>query len=142
MRNFKLMQVLKRYNFRRPNSLCIRAYSSGQQDQGKKDTFFSEGNLDFSQDTVIFDTVFTSVGSTTQRLKIYNRSNQNLRVDEIELMGGENSPFRINVDGISGIQYSNLEIEGNDDDEDEDESTMEKTSTRYGAVIKTSTRQV
>merc|ERR1719326_1375565 len=34
-----------------------------------------------------------------------------------------------------------LEIEGNDDDEDEDESTMEKTSTRYGAVIKTSTRQ-
>ena len=35
-----------------------------------------------------------------------------------------------------------LEIEGNDDDEEQDESTMEKTSTRYGAVIKTSTRQV
>lgn len=80
----------------------------------KKAVFYSEGNLDFSRDTVVFDTVFTTVGSTTQRLKIYNRSNRNLRVDEIELMGGENSPFRINVDGIAGTLHNNLEIEAND----------------------------
>ena len=80
----------------------------------KKEVFFSEGNLDFSADTVVFDTVFTTVGSTTQRLKIYNRSNRALKVDQIELMGGENSPFRINVDGLSGTVFGELEIEGND----------------------------
>lgn len=80
----------------------------------KKAVFYSEGNLDFSADTVVFDTVFTTIGSTTKRLKIYNNSNRNLRIDEIELMGGENSPFRINVDGLSGTRFSELEIEGND----------------------------
>ncbi len=93
---------------------ALLALFASQLTSCKKETFFSEGNLDFSADTVVFDTVFTTVGSTTQRLKIYNRSNQNLRVDEIELMGGENSPFRINVDGISGVMHNNLEIEGND----------------------------
>ncbi|MCR9172598.1 MAG: right-handed parallel beta-helix repeat-containing protein [bacterium] len=63
---------------------------------------------------MVFDTVFTTIGSTTQRLKVYNRSNQNVRVDEIELMGGENSPFRINVDGLSSVLFNNLEIEAND----------------------------
>ncbi|XOV68468.1 MAG: right-handed parallel beta-helix repeat-containing protein [Fluviicola sp.] len=80
----------------------------------KKDTFFSEGNLDFSKDTVVFDTVFTTVGSTTKRLKVYNRSNQTVRIDEIELMGGDNSNFRINVDGIAATLHNNVEIEGND----------------------------
>lgn len=80
----------------------------------KKAVFYSEGNLEFSADTVVFDTVFTTIGSTTQRLRIFNKSSRNLRVDEIELMGGENSPFRINVDGISGTDFSDLEIEGND----------------------------
>lgn len=80
----------------------------------KKATFYSEGNLDFSADTVVFDTVFTTIGSTTKRLKIYNNSNRNLRIDEIQLMGGESSPFRINVDGLSGTDFGNLEIEGND----------------------------
>ena len=80
----------------------------------KKATFFSSEHLDFSKDTVVFDTVFTTVGSTTKRLKIYNRNNRNLKVDEIELMGGSNSPFRINVDGLSGTVFKDLEIEGND----------------------------
>jgi hypothetical protein len=80
----------------------------------KKTVFYSEGNLDFSADTVVFDTVFTTIGSTTKRLKIYNNSNRNLRIDEIELMGGEASPFRINVDGLTGVNFGDLEIEGDD----------------------------
>ncbi|GAB5418051.1 MAG: hypothetical protein Crog4KO_31310 [Crocinitomicaceae bacterium] len=96
-------------------SLLIMIVVGGMQlTSCKKAVFYSEGNLDFSADTVVFDTVFTTIGSTTQRLKIYNKSNRNLRVDEIELMGGENSPFRINVDGLSGTDFGNLEIEGND----------------------------
>lgn len=94
--------------------LALLVLFATQLSSCKKDAFFSEGNLDFSADTVVFDTVFTTVGSTTQRLKIYNRSNQTLRVDEIELMGGETSPFRINVDGISGTTHGGIEIEGED----------------------------
>ncbi len=80
----------------------------------KKLSGFSTGNLQFSQDTVVFDTVFTTVGSTTQRLKIYNTANQTLNVEEIELVGGANSPFRINVDGQKGTRFANLEIEKKD----------------------------
>lgn len=80
----------------------------------KKETGFSKGQLAFSVDTVLFDTVFTTVGSTTQSFKIYNQSNQKINIEEIELVGGENSPFRINVDGISGDKHTNLEILGKD----------------------------
>ncbi len=76
----------------------------------KKQTGFSKGNLEFSVDTLVFDTVFTTVGSTTQQFKIYNRENKSVIIEEIELVGGENSPFRINVDGISGDKHSNVEI--------------------------------
>jgi len=93
---------------------ALLALFASQLSSCKKDAFFSEGNLDFSRDTVVFDTVFTTIGSTTQRLKIYNRSNETLRVDEIELMGGDNSSFRINVDGIAATMHNNIEIEGND----------------------------
>ena len=80
----------------------------------KKITSFSQGNLTFSADTVVFDTVFTTVGSTTKQLKIYNPDNRIVKIDEIELMGGENSPFRINLDGISGNYFTNTRIEGKD----------------------------
>lgn len=76
----------------------------------KKDNFFSKGNLSFSVDTVVFDTVFTTIGSTTQNFKFYNKDNKKLLVEEIELMGGSSSPFRINIDGINGILHKNIEM--------------------------------
>lgn len=74
----------------------------------------SSGNLDFSADTIIFDTVFTTIGSTTQRLKIYNNDSRTLQIDLIELLGGTTSPYRINVDGDPGTVFSGIEIEGKD----------------------------
>lgn len=94
-------------------SLLVIAAAS-QLSSCKKAKFYSSENLEFSADTVVFDTIFTTVGSTTKRLKIYNPSNRTLKVDEIELMGGEASPFRINVDGLSGTAFNGIEIEGND----------------------------
>lgn len=76
----------------------------------KKQTGFSKGKLEFSVDTLVFDTVFTTVGSTTQQFKIYNKENKTVIIEEIELVGGENSPFRINIDGISGNNHANIEI--------------------------------
>lgn len=80
----------------------------------KKDTFLSKGNLEFSVDTLVFDTVFTTIGSTTRQFKIYNRENRTIVIDEIELMGGEDSPFRMNIDGLIGTNISNLELEADD----------------------------
>ncbi|MFT6849446.1 MAG: hypothetical protein ACJATA_000242 [Sphingobacteriales bacterium] len=70
--------------------------------------------LNFSEDTVFFDTVFTTVGSTTQRFKIFNPNKQAVRISKINLGGGSTSPFRLNVDGLSGKLIKDLEIAGED----------------------------
>jgi hypothetical protein len=80
----------------------------------KKELLFSNDDLSFSQDTILFDTIFTTVGSTTQRFKIYNKSNKPLKINEIRLQGGKNSPYRINVDGVSGLDFSDIIIPARD----------------------------
>lgn len=80
----------------------------------KKDILFSTDSLTFSADTVLFDTVFTTIGSTTKRLKIYNEANKPVKVSKIQLEGGNNSPYRVNLDGISGVTFKNVTIPAND----------------------------
>ncbi len=80
----------------------------------KKDLILSSGALEFSKDTVVFDTVFTTVGSTTQRFKIYNTSSRPVIISSVLLMGGESSNYRFNLDGVSGISFEDIRIEGND----------------------------
>ena len=80
---------------------------------GKKQ-FLSKKNLSFSVDTVVFDTVFTTIGSTTKQFKIYNNENRTVNIEEIELVGGESSPFRMNVDGIKGTKITDIDLEGKD----------------------------
>jgi hypothetical protein len=94
--------------------LALLVLSGNLTTSCKKKGLLSKENLSFSKDTVVFDTVFTTIGSTTQQFKIYNRENRTVRIDEIELMGGTNSPFRINVDGISGTYLKDFELEGKD----------------------------
>ncbi len=74
----------------------------------------SSHKLTFSTDSVLFDTVFTTFGSTTKRLKIYNRNNDAVIISDIYVDGGQNSQFRINVDGLSGNSHKNIRIEGKD----------------------------
>ena len=66
--------------------------------------------LQFSVDTVMFDTVFTTVGSTTQHLKIYNPYDQKILISSIKLAKGEASRFRLNINGISSNEIQNMEI--------------------------------
>ena len=66
--------------------------------------------LSFSTDTVTFDTVFTSIGSSTRQLMIYNNNNENIKISSIRLEGGNMSQFTINVDGESGYDFSDIEI--------------------------------
>jgi hypothetical protein len=70
--------------------------------------------LEFSTDSIIFDTVFTTVGSITRYLKVYNRHDNSLNISSIRLLGGESSQYRINVDGQPAVQENNVEIAGND----------------------------
>ena len=72
--------------------------------------------LAFSTDTVSFDTIFQSVGSATQIMKVYNRSDEFVTIDRISVIDSCDNydPFRLNVDGISGSMVENIEIGPND----------------------------
>ncbi|MEN8187680.1 MAG: hypothetical protein ABFR05_11175 [Bacteroidota bacterium] len=73
-------------------------------------TIPSTGNLQFSKDTVFLDTVFTNVSSSTRTLKIYNKSSSNITIPSIKLGRGDNSFYRLNVDGISDGSFENIDI--------------------------------
>ncbi len=74
------------------------------------DTVPSFGKLEFSKDTVYLDTIFTNIGSATYNLKIYNRSNKDITIPTIQLENGNNSHYRLNVDGIAGKNFTNIDI--------------------------------
>jgi hypothetical protein len=82
----------------------------------EKETIYSDGGatLEFSADTVLFDTVFSTFGSATKKLKIYNSYNQPIIVTSLKIAGGTASPYKINVDGRVGPEINNLRIEAND----------------------------
>jgi len=67
-----------------------------------------------STDTLHFDTIFTGTGSITQSFKIFNLNDEKLLINNIQLAGGYNSSFKINVDGSPGINFPNIEIAPND----------------------------
>ncbi len=66
--------------------------------------------LSFSSDTISFDTIFTTIGSSTKQFKIYNKNNKSLVIGSIELMNPTKSGFRMNIDGEKGTKITNLEI--------------------------------
>ena len=66
--------------------------------------------LNFSTDTVMFDTVFTRIGSTTEHLKVYNPYDQKVLISSVRLAGGENSNFRLNINGIMANEVFDLEV--------------------------------
>ncbi|TKG96093.1 hypothetical protein EYV94_07345 [Puteibacter caeruleilacunae] len=66
--------------------------------------------LEFSVDTVMFDTIFTNIGSSTKQLKVYNRSSSDVFLNSVKLAEGDNSEFRMNVDGEAGNEVYDIEI--------------------------------
>lgn len=82
----------------------------------KKDTFITDSSakLSFSQDSVLFDTVFTTAGSTTKNIRVRNNNSQKIKISSITLKGGTASPFILNVDGTPGKSFTDVEIAAND----------------------------
>ena len=56
--------------------------------------------LEFSADTVMFDTVFTTITSSTRSFIVRNTTGAPVEVD-IALAGGKQSYYSINVDGVA-----------------------------------------
>lgn len=82
----------------------------------KKESFITspDAEVTITADTLHYDTVFTSAGSITQSFKIINENDQKLHISNVQLMGGNASPFRISVDGFTDPDIYDLEIEAND----------------------------
>lgn len=70
--------------------------------------------LRFSQDTIFFDTTFTTVGSATKILKAFNDGKDPVEISNIKIRGAEGIHFTANVDGISGTNINNARIEAGD----------------------------
>ena len=71
--------------------------------------------LTFNKDTVAFDTVITLQGTATKQMVIYNRSKKQINISSIQVAGlASKGHFHLNVDGIRGDSFQNVEIRGND----------------------------
>lgn len=82
----------------------------------RKDAIITDPSavVEFSSDTLIFDTVFTTIGSTTKWLKVYNNHKQAIVISSIAIAGGSASNFRMNVDGVPVASAKDIEIKSGD----------------------------
>lgn len=90
---------------------CLLLWSSCRNDF---ETVANTGKLEFSRDTVFLDTIFSNIGSSTYNLKVYNRSDEDINIPTVRLGQGENSNYRLNVDGIPGKSFENIQINAKD----------------------------
>src|SRR5690606_19784931 len=70
--------------------------------------------LAFSKDTIYLDTIFSNIASSTYNLRVYNKRNKDIKIPSIRLNKGENSNFRLMVDGMAGKSFENVELLAND----------------------------
>lgn len=77
-----------------------------------EEQFVSDGNalISFSSDTISFDTVFATIGSSTKNLQVYNNNDKGVRLPFVRLASGGKSGFRLNLDGQNGYSFSDVEI--------------------------------
>ena len=69
--------------------------------------------LQFSHDTVLFDTVFTTMGSSTKRVMVYNPNENALCIEQVSMQDGKY--FRINLDGENKAdQLRDITLRGGD----------------------------
>ena len=85
------------------------------------DTFTTSRSnlLSFSTDTLRLDTTFSNVPTSTKTFWVYNKSGDGLRLTNVRLAQGNQTGFRVNVDGVelsaeNGYQVSDLEVRNKD----------------------------
>lgn len=75
--------------------------------------------LTFSTDSVVMDTVFSTIGSRTYDFWVFNRSRSGVRLQNVRLRQGNQTGFRVNVDGsyldnTTGSVVGDLEVREGD----------------------------
>jgi hypothetical protein len=85
----------------------------------RQERFAANANVDlrFEVDSVLFDTVFATVGTITKRFKVYNPTSKNISIDEIYLGGRRmsgSSNFRLNINGLSRNEVQGMQLAAGD----------------------------
>lgn len=80
----------------------------------KEESLALADDIQFSRDTLRFDSVFAAEVSPTQFLRIYNRSKSGVRIPKIELAAASNSTYTLLLDGKAANEVTNLRIAGRD----------------------------
>lgn len=88
--------------------LLITSFASCNDEE--QFTTDSNAIISFSKDTIAFDTVFSTIGSSTKSFQVYNNNDKAIRLKNVHLASNGNSGFRINLDGVSGTSFSDIEI--------------------------------
>lgn len=72
--------------------------------------------LTFSADTIDMDTVFSTVPTPTRNFWVHNYNDDGLRLSGVRLRRGNQTGFRVNVDGsfLDGSATGDLEVRGGD----------------------------
>ena len=68
--------------------------------------------LQFSTDSVVFDTLFSSIGSITKRFWVYNQSEKAVNISSIDIR--EDNGYSLIVNGIEGNSLANIRLLGED----------------------------
>lgn len=69
--------------------------------------------LAFSHDTMLFDTVFTAMGSSTRKIMVYNPNKNAVNIEQVSMKNG--NYFHINLDGENKIEnLRDLVVRGGD----------------------------
>lgn len=100
-------------------SLLMLAFSLQACMDDDSFTTSPQNRLTFSIDTLSLDTTFANVPTTTHSFWAYNRSGDGLRCASVRLASGNQTGFRVNVNGTYlgpnvGYQAQNVEIRNED----------------------------
>ncbi|MCD8282131.1 MAG: right-handed parallel beta-helix repeat-containing protein [Prevotella sp.] len=82
-------------------------------------TTSSSAWLTFSADTISFDTVFATIPTAMKDFWVYNTGKSHIRLASVQQQRGNQSGFRVNVDGIylgntTGWQTTDVEVRAGD----------------------------
>jgi len=106
----------KRYSGFVPGFLIAVLIVLLSQSSCRRESFENSSSslLRFSTDTVVFDTIFATVGSITKRLMVYNDHDKKIKISNISIAGNSPGVYNMNVDGEEGTDLDDIEILGND----------------------------
>ncbi|MBO2008680.1 hypothetical protein [Hymenobacter negativus] len=90
---------------------CLLTFLPGCEP--KEDMMQTTGRLEFATDSVVFDTVFTTIKTVTKRFWVYNRNSGAVKTD-VSLRGVSGNTYALIINGDAGPAITGVTIRGND----------------------------